>query len=124
MTTVQMLLMLLCVALTSVAQVVLKLGATRAHLSSRAAEQAGWDAMLTMLTHPMVLLGLSLYVAATLVYLRVLSVLHLSQVYPVVALSYVFTMLAGVLWLGEPVVGSRVMGAALVLAGVGLISWR
>ncbi|MBL8414925.1 MAG: EamA family transporter [Propionivibrio sp.] len=124
MSLVQLAMMLLCVLLTSVAQVVLKIGTSKARLAATVVDPDNVGGTLAMLVSPMVILGLVLYIAATIVYLRVLSVLDLSQVYPFVALSYVFTMAAGILWLGESLHVSRLAGAALILGGVALISYR
>lgn len=119
-----LLIMLGTVMLTSVAQVVLKVGTSHARVDDAFPEAGTIDRFITMLGSPLVILGLGLYVAATVVYLRVLSELDLSQVYPFVALSYVFTMAAGFLWLGETAHITRLAGAALILGGVALISWR
>lgn len=116
--------MVTTVMLTSVAQVVLKIGTTGARQAAQAPDAGTIDRFVTMLGSPLVVLGLGLYVAATVIYLRVLSEADLSQVYPFVALSYVFTMAAGVVWLGEAVHLTRLAGAALILGGVALIAWR
>ena len=119
-----LLIMIGIVMLTSVAQVVMKLGTTGARQAMQTTDAGVLDRFASMLGSPLVLLGLGLYVLAAIVYLRALSELDLSQAYPFVALSYVFTMAAGFIWLGETVHLTRVAGAALILGGVALISWR
>jgi len=119
-----LLIMIGIVMLTSVAQVVMKLGTTGARLATQAADTGLIQRFVAMLASPLVLLGLGLYLLAAIVYLRALSEMDLSQVYPFVALSYVFTMAAGFIWLGETVHLTRVAGAVLILGGVALISWR
>lgn len=116
--------MLTCVASTSLAQVLLKIGTSQASARALATGQQGIGQVLNMLSTPLVMLGLAVYVGSAIIYLKVLSEVPLSQAYPMVALSYALTMLAGVLWLNEPLVASRVAGAALVLIGVALIAWR
>jgi len=119
-----LLIMIGIVMLTSVAQVVMKLGTTGARNAMQTTDVGIIERFVSMLGSPLVLLGLGLYVLAAVVYLRALSELDLSQAYPFVALSYVFTMAAGFIWLGETVHLTRVAGAALILGGVALISWR
>lgn len=116
--------LLLCVVLTSAAQVVLKIGTSSPAIAAAAPDMDSIQRYVVLLTSPMVMLGLALYVAAAIVWLRVLSVLDLSQAYPFVALSYAVTMAAGIFWLGEQVHATRVLGAGIILLGVVLISWR
>lgn len=46
-----------------------------------------------------------------------------SILYPVIALSYVFTLLFAWKFLGEPVSGWSAAGTACIVLGVGLIGW-
>ncbi len=50
---------------------------------------------IRVLTEPYILLGFGLYAAASLLWLRVLSELELSQAYPLVSLSYAFSLVIG-----------------------------
>jgi multidrug transporter EmrE-like cation transporter len=105
-----------CVLLSSAAQLALKrgmapppdsgLGGTYAHA----------------LTSPMVWLGLGLYGLSTLLWLWVLSRLDVSLAYPLVSLGFVVTMVAGVLWLGEPFSWLRVGACTLIVVGVSLLA--
>lgn len=124
MSLTNLILMMLCVAVTSLAQVILKIGTTQATNNVRLPDSEALLRTAGQLGNPVVLAGLGLYVTAAIIYLRVLREVDLNQAYPMVALSYVFTILAGILWLGEPMHANRIAGAALVLVGVGLIAWR
>lgn len=124
MTASKLALMLLVVALSSGAQVLLKIGASGARLAGAASEPDTLGRFASMATSPLVLLGLAMYVAATVAYLRVLSAVDLSQAYTFNALSYVLTMAIGFVWLNEIPHPTRLVGGALILLGVGLIAWR
>jgi len=106
------------VGLSALAQVLLKSGALAAR------SDAGAAAFLAVLTAPATLAGLFVYAASALLWLRVLARLPLSQAYPFVALGIVLTTLAGVIVFGEAVVGTRMLGVALIFAGVVLVGYR
>ncbi|HVL56924.1 MAG TPA: hypothetical protein VM491_10490 [Burkholderiaceae bacterium] len=69
-------------------------------------------------TNWQVLLGFSLFFAGALVWLKVLSIADLSWAYPMLALGYPLVVFSSFLFLGEPVTVQRVLGSALILAGV------
>lgn len=117
-----LLLILLSVGLSAVAQVAMKAGVSGATL------HVGQDSVLAsyfaMLTAPKVLLGLLCYGLGALIWLRVLTMMDVSQAYPFVALGFVLTMLLGFLLLGETPHPTRLLGAGFILAGVWLIGMR
>ena len=110
-------LILASVGLSALAQVLLKHGSAAAH-------GATGSAYLAILASPLTWGGLLVYGASALLWLRVLSLVPLSQAYPFVALGFVLTTVAGIAVFGEPVVATRVAGTALILAGVVLVVWR
>src|SRR3990170_5216532 len=59
--------------------------------------------LIKMFFNPLVLLGLFFYFSSAVVWLVVLSREKLSFVYPLVAASYVFTMILTRLFLKEPI---------------------
>lgn len=73
-------------------------------------------------THPTVLLGLVFYGASLILWLMVLSKEKLSFVYPLVAFSYVVTVLASRFVLGEQVPGLRWLGLGFIIAGIMIIA--
>jgi len=112
MKTAALSLAVLCVLLSSLAQLVLKRGMDRA-----AGAEVG-ALYLHALLSPLVWLGLGLYGASMLLWLWVLSRLDVSLAYPLVSLGFVLTFALGVGWLGEPFSWQRTAGCALIVLGV------
>ncbi|MBX3609025.1 MAG: EamA family transporter [Hydrogenophaga sp.] len=106
---------LVCVLLSSAAQLAMKRG-----LGAGGADVAG--TYVHAFTSPMVWLGLFCYGASAVLWLWVLSRLDVSLAYPLVSLGFVVTMLLGVLWLGEPFSWARVAGCTLIVIGVTLLA--
>jgi multidrug transporter EmrE-like cation transporter len=110
------------VGLNAAAQLLLKL-ATRplAHFS---------DFGLQTLRFSMVSLGTSLpfwagmlcYGTSVCVWLAALSKAPVSTAYPMLSLGYIVVAAASVLWLGETLSPAKVLGIALICAGVVLVS--
>lgn len=103
------------VSLSALAQTSFKVGVERA--------QTGGDATLwmkaaAMVFSPMVLLGLALYGVGTVLWLFALRQLDLSLAYPFVAMSFVMVAGSGMIFLGEPVQPSRLIGLALIVVGL------
>ena len=124
MTPTQVLLILASVGLSAVAQVLLKLGATGMRAGAVTGETSLVLDYQAMLSSPMTLAGLAAYGASALLWLKVLSLVPLSQAYPFVALGFVLTTAAGIFVLGEPLVFTRLFGTALILSGVLLVGYR
>lgn len=112
-----LLLALLCVLLSAGAQLAMKTG-----MSSAGAGTAVGHTYGQALTSAWVWGGLGLYGLSAVLWLWVLSRLDVSLAYPLVSLGFVVTMLAGVVWLGEPWSWQRVGGAVLIVAGVLLLA--
>ena len=73
------------------------------------------------LLRPGVLGGLALYGIGTVVWLRALARTELSQAYPFVGLGFVLTAALGYVLFNEALGPSRLIGTALVIAGVFLV---
>lgn len=116
-----LILILLSVGLSAIAQIAMKAGVTGVPGQASAGVFATYFAMLTA---PKVLLGLACYGLGALVWLRVLTMMDVSQAYPFVALGFVLTMLLGFLLLGETPHLTRLLGAGFILVGVWLIGMR
>jgi drug/metabolite transporter (DMT)-like permease len=65
--------------------------------------------------------ALALYGGATLVWVAVLRHAPLSRIYPIMALSFVLTPLAGMVVLKEPIAPAYWAGVALILGGLFVI---
>jgi small multidrug resistance pump len=111
------LLLMLALTLNALANVLLKVGATRF---------AGWGqpgVMSRVLANPYLLLGLALFALNVIFYAAALTRLNLSVAYPVmVAGGIILVVLASVVWLKEPVTAAQVSGLALLVAGILLVT--
>ena len=75
-----------------------------------------------VLTTPLVLGGLALYVLGAVAWLTVLSRVPLSLAYPYLALSYAFTPILAWVLLSESVPPTRWIGIAIICLGVVVVS--
>lgn len=116
-----LILILLSVGLSAIAQIAMKSGVTGA---STPAATGVLGSYISMLTAPKVLLGLACYGLGALIWLRVLSMMDVSQAYPFVALGFVLTMALGFVLLGETPHLTRLLGAGFILVGVWLVGMR
>jgi multidrug transporter EmrE-like cation transporter len=66
--------------------------------------------------------GMLCYAASICVWLGALSKAPVSTAYPMLSLGYVVVAFASVLWLGESLSAPKVLGIALICAGVVLVS--
>lgn len=118
-----LLLILASVGLSAIAQVTLKLGMSSKRVQDTLVTVGGrLDSALTILTEPMVLIGLGLYGIGALTWLLVLAKLDVSAAYPFLGLGFVITMLLGWLLLGESIGFLRVIGAVLICIGIVLVA--
>ena len=97
-------------------QVLFKLGATKV---PPAVDLQGW---INLIFHPLVLTALTLYGAATFLWLWLLQRIPLTTAYPFAALAFVLVPLGGWLFFDESVNLKYVGGVALILSGVLLTS--
>ncbi|HVO68696.1 MAG TPA: EamA family transporter [Aggregatilineaceae bacterium] len=75
-----------------------------------------------MATNPYVVIGLAVYMFGTLFWLVALSRVQLSFAYPFASLSYGLMLLASWLLFAEDISLPRVIGTAVIVAGVLIIS--
>jgi drug/metabolite transporter (DMT)-like permease len=78
----------------------------------------GVGSFLKLLQTPWVIVGFLCYGLSSILWLDVLSKLDFSLAFPLVGLTYVFTLLIGRFFFGEVVGWERVLGVALILSGV------
>lgn len=111
-----LLLILLSVSMSAVAQILLKAG-----LSPRSGDSdpSGLLQIIArMFLNPWVVGGLGLYFLGALVWLFVLSRAEVSYAYPFVSVGVILTMILGFLVFGEHIGPSRMLGAALIVTGI------
>ncbi|MFH1280016.1 MAG: EamA family transporter [Candidatus Beckwithbacteria bacterium] len=100
------------IIIASIGQIILKSGMNR----------VGKFDLLKVFTNPLVLLGLFFYASSSVLWLMVLSKEKLSFVYPLVAASYVLTILMAKFILKEPVPTLRWVGLSVIIFGILIIS--
>ena len=113
-----LIMLLASVLLSSIAQVLLKIGMSPASLQASLNRGEPLRAVLAIAGSPFVLGGLVTFAVSVLVWLLVLSRISLSSAYPFVALGIVITVLAGRFILGEPVSLLRLVGIIMIIGGV------
>lgn len=103
------------VSLSALGQTAFKVGVGQ---TATAPDASLWIKTAAMVFSPMVMLGLGLYGVGTVFWLFALRQLDLSLAYPFVAMSFVMVAGSGMLFLGEPLQPSRVIGLALIVIGL------
>jgi multidrug transporter EmrE-like cation transporter len=115
-------LILMGVGLNAAAQLLLKV-ATRplAHFADFSADTLASSAGI-LFKSPSFWAGMVCYAASVCVWLAALSKAPVSTAYPMLSLGYVVVAAVSVLWLGESMGPAKVLGIALICAGVILVS--
>jgi drug/metabolite transporter (DMT)-like permease len=78
----------------------------------------GIGGLFRLLQTPWVIVGFVLYGFSAVIWLDVLSKLDFSLAFPLVALTYVFTLLIGRFFFGETVGWERILGVVFIIIGV------
>jgi drug/metabolite transporter (DMT)-like permease len=78
----------------------------------------GVAGFLKLLQTPWVIVGFLCYGLSSILWLDVLSKLEFSLAFPLVGLTYVFTLLIGRFFFGEILGWERILGVAFILMGV------
>jgi multidrug transporter EmrE-like cation transporter len=73
---------------------------------------------LKLFQTPWVIVGFVLYALSSILWLDVLSKLDFSLAFPMVGLTYVFTLLIGRFFFGETIGWERMLGVALIIFGI------
>jgi len=114
-----LMLILSSVALSALAQVVLKAGMSGAPAPAIVGPV---DKIAASLQQPMVWAGLFVYFMSALVWLLVLARIPVSLAYPFVGLGFVVTMVIARFALGEPFTVSKVLGTLLIAGGIAVMA--
>lgn len=78
----------------------------------------GADGALKLLHTPWIIVGFACYGVSAILWLDVLSKLDFSLAFPMVGLTYVFTLLIGRFFFGEPVGWERMLGVGFIIFGI------
>ena len=110
------------VGLNAAAQLLLKV-ATRplAHVVEFSADTLGSSVLILFKSLPF-WTGMVCYGASLCVWLAALSKAPVSTAYPMLSLGYVVVAAVSVTWLGESMTPAKMLGIALICAGVVLVS--
>jgi multidrug transporter EmrE-like cation transporter len=113
-----MLVLLSCV-LTAVGQITFKYGMN--HISFNSSDNL-LTTLAVVLFNPIIILGFVCFGAGAVIWLFALAKLDLSYAVPLSGLTYILVLIAGVWLFKEPVSTAKLLGTALVAAGIGLMS--
>jgi multidrug transporter EmrE-like cation transporter len=80
------------------------------------------DSVASLVTSLPFWAGMLCYGASVCVWLAALSKAPVSTAYPMLSLGYIVVAVVSVLWLGETLSPAKVLGIALICAGVVLVS--
>ncbi len=111
-------LIFISVLLSSIAQIALKGGMSHPDVMSAAARGFNIAMLRSVATSPLVLGGLAVYFASTVVWLSVLSRTDVSLAYPFVGLGFVMTAIMAWAIHGEVLTPARIVGTLLICSGV------
>ncbi len=115
------LLIFVSVAMTTTAQILLKVGMSLPGVGQAIYEGKLADKLWAVVLNLPVVCGVVLYVGSLIVWLFVLAKVDVTYAYPFVGLGFLLTMAFGFLFLGEQLSLSRFSGTILVAAGVLLV---
>ena len=114
---------MVCVLISTFAQLVLKSGANRIHVAFSA--MTGQESLLAQtmaLSNPHILIGLSMYAIGAAGWILVLTRVDVSSAYPLISLGFVFTLIFGHLLYGESITASKIAGTLIIMLGCFLIA--
>jgi drug/metabolite transporter (DMT)-like permease len=114
-------LILITVLLNTAAQLLLKAGMNQLGAFSFTAPVL-LHSTLRVMTNPFIISGLFLYVLSVAFWLLVLSRTEVSYAYPMASLAYVSSAILAYYWFGENLTLTRIIGIAVIIVGVYLIS--
>jgi multidrug transporter EmrE-like cation transporter len=118
-----LILLILCsVMLSSIAQIVLKMGMSNTLVLNAIQSGSSFQAIRAIATNIYVIGGLGLYFSSAAVWLLVLAKVDVSYAYPFVGLGFVVTMLLAYFISGEPLTTVKVAGTLCIALGVAIIS--
>ena len=117
-----LLMILLSVSCSAVAQISMKIGMSRTAIQQMLQGGRYIEAFISAMLDPNVFAGFVLYFFAAMNWLVVLSRVDVSMAYPFAGLSFVITVVLGGLLLGETVGVGRLLGLGLVVLGICILA--
>ncbi|MBI1279138.1 MAG: hypothetical protein GC179_13505 [Anaerolineaceae bacterium] len=109
------------VAFGAVGQLMLKAGMNSV-VQSYGKLQLSVDTFIHMATNPLLIVGIAIFGISTLLWLFALAKADLSFAYPFLSLTYLVVLVGGALLFKDQVTLPRVLGFAVVIAGVWIVA--
>ena len=109
------------VAFGAVGQLTLKAG-MNSIVQSYGKLQLSVDTLLHMATNPLLIVGIAIFGVSTLLWLFALAKADLSFAYPFLSLTYLAVLIGGAFLFGDKVTLPRVVGFAVIIAGVLIVA--
>ncbi len=115
-------LVFLCTVLGAAGQVLIKTGAKASAVAAPWTTPAGiWANLLAMATSPNLIGGYALYGLMTVAFIFALRDEELSEMYPIISLTYVWVAGLSVWLFGETVNLHKFLGVLIIMAGVAVL---
>ena len=109
------------VAFGAVGQLTLKAG-MNSIVESYGKLQLSVNTLLHMATNPLLIVGIAIFGVSTLLWLFALAKADLSFAYPFLSLTYLAVLIGGAFLFGDKVTLPRVLGFAIIIAGVWIVA--
>jgi multidrug transporter EmrE-like cation transporter len=106
------------VLLNSAAQLMLKAGAKTLGTVSMGSSSSLMTAACSAATQPWIVLGLVCYFLSAGLWILALTRVDVTVAYPMLSMGYVIAALLAWHFFGEPLTAGRVLGIAIIMAGV------
>jgi multidrug transporter EmrE-like cation transporter len=116
------LLILISVAMSAGAQIVLKFGMSSEMVRTALSQSSLTSKIVAVACNYWILAGLGMYFLSAVVWLLVLARVQVSLAYPFVGLGFVLTLFLGWWLMGDTVGPTRLIGTMLVVTGVVLLA--
>ena len=111
------------VAFGAVGQLTLKAGMNSVVQASATGKlQLSLDTLIHMATNPLLIVGIAIFGVSTLLWLFALAKADLSFAYPFLSLTYLAVLIGGAFLFGDKVTLPRVIGFAVIIAGVLIVA--
>ena len=117
-----LLLILMSVLLSAIAQITLKMGMSSPIIQQAIASASNVAVFQSIATNLYVLGGLTLYFASAAVWLFVLAKVDVSFAYPFVGLGFIATMLLAYFINGEILSTTKIVGTLCIAIGVAIVA--
>lgn len=109
---------IISILLSSAAQLLLKYGASSPSIQKAIYSHSILNLFYAMISTPQIILGLICFGVSLILWIVILSRTDVSYAYPFVALGICLTILAGWFFFNESLSLLRIIGVAIVVAGV------